>query len=360
MDRRSALAAPQEEQGWISASKQKGHGGDSLHPLVEVEKYRLCEGQMFPDKNTIWMRIAEEALLRNIHVQAVRSELTVLVVFGPSFHCEGTFREGHGWTCKVAVCREGDDTSSIPDRTKYDNMKKSTHTPLYYKRVAPIFPPLIITKPVIDYEALGNALRPYAHDGAITNPILQQGRDAARYEIFGTSEENAWYAEGIVKKMQRLGQAELVYSTCAATLQTINTTIVNEEVIRHKNKKGEHPLDELAERKEFWKTWKEEHALFPAEALGIEGGPAKNKFLTGILVATSVSKTMFQTTQEVVQADGAHTLFGKYTLFSAYTTTANGNMTNVAFGILFGNEDIKNWTLFWNFVKKVHPSINRP
>ena len=95
-----------------------GHGGDTLRPLVEVEKYRLCEGQMFPDKNTFWMRIAEEALLRNINIQSVRSEYTVLVVCGPSFHCEGTFREGHGWTCKVAVCREGDDTSSIPDRTK--------------------------------------------------------------------------------------------------------------------------------------------------------------------------------------------------------------------------------------------------
>jgi hypothetical protein len=79
-----------------------------------------------------------------------------------------------------------------------------------------------------------------------------------------------------------------------------------------------------------------------------------------LLVATSVSKTMFQTTQEVVQADGAHTSFGNYTLFSAYTTTANGNMANVAFGILFRNEDIKNWTLFWNFVKKVHPTINHP
>jgi hypothetical protein len=117
---------------------------------------------------------------------------------------------------------------------------------------------------------------------------------------------------------------------------------VNEEVIRQKNKKGEHPLDGLAERKEFWKMWKEEHALFLTETLGIEGGPAENKFVTGILVATSVSKTMFQTTQEVVQADSAHTSFGKYTLFSAYTTTANGTMANVPFGMLFGNKDIKN------------------
>jgi hypothetical protein len=75
-----------------------GHVGDTLRTLAEVERYCLCEGQMFPDKNIFWMRIAEEALLWNINVQAVRSEYTVLVVCGPSFHCEGTFREVLGWT----------------------------------------------------------------------------------------------------------------------------------------------------------------------------------------------------------------------------------------------------------------------
>ncbi len=82
------------------------------------------------------------------------------------------------------------------------------------------------------------------------------------------------------------------------------------------------------------------------KTLGIKGGPAENRFLSGILVATSASKSIFDTTHEVVQADGAHTLFGKYTLFLVYSTTANANMSSVAFGILFGNEDIKNWTLF--------------
>jgi hypothetical protein len=35
-------------------------------------------------------------------------------------------------------------------------------------------------------------------------------------------------------------------------------------------------------------------------------------------------------------------------------------MSSIAFGILFGNEDIKNWTLFWKFVARIHPIINRP
>ncbi len=71
------------------------------------------------------------------------------------------------------MCREGNDTSNIPSRTKYNYMTKSMNTPLYYKWVVPIFCPLVTLKPGIDYEALRNALRPYANDGSITNPILQ-------------------------------------------------------------------------------------------------------------------------------------------------------------------------------------------
>ncbi len=64
--------------------------------------------------------------------------------------------------------------------------------------------------------------------------------------------------------------------------------------------------------------------------------------------------------QNVVQADGAHTSFGLYTLYSAYGTTANGNMAPICLGLLFGNEDTENWSKFWTFVKKIHPSIDCP
>ena len=106
--------------------------------------------------------------------------------------------------------------------------------------------------------------------------------------------------------------------------------------------------------------WKEDNALFLSNALGIEGEGCKNRFLTGILVATSMSKELVHTSQEVVQTDAAHTYFGKYTLFSTYTTTANANMVNLAFGLLFRNEDSRNWNHFWKFVHEVHPSVNAP
>ncbi len=108
----------------------------------------------------------------------------------------------------------------------------------------------------------------------------------------------------------------------------------------------------IADRMAFWKKWKEDNdnVLWIINTLGIKGYPAENRFLSGILVATSASKSIFHTTQEVVQADGAHTSFGKYTLFLAYSTTAKPICPASHSGFLFGNEDIKNWTLLWKFV----------
>jgi hypothetical protein len=50
--------------------------------------------------------------------------------------------------------------------------------------------------------------------------------------------------------------------------------------------------------------------------------------------------------------------FRKYTLYSCYGTTANGNTSPVAFGILFGNEDKEGWVQFWKFAKNLHPCLD--
>ena len=83
-------------------------------------------------------------------------------------------------------------------------------------------------------------------------------------------------------------------------------------------------------------------------------------FLTGIFIATSSSKVQVTFLQDVIQADGAHMTFGKYTLFSAYGNTANGTMVPLGFAMLFGNEDTANWVRFWEFIKNVHSIVNQP
>ena len=108
------------------------------------------------------------------------------------------------------------------------------------------------------------------------------------------------------------------------------------------------------ERRDFLSNWITENDIFLNTALGSEGG-TPFKFLSGILVAPLTSKAQVPFLQDVIQADGAHMSFGKYTLFTAYGMTANANMSPLTYGIIFGNEDKVNWSRFWAFVKRAHP-----
>ena len=163
-----------------------GNTNENLRVMVDVEANRLSVGHMFPIKHIFWLRIAEEALLRGINVRSVRSDYTNLIVTGPSFYVSGRFREGLGWKCAVAVCREGDDTSHIPPNAPQDYMSQAPlKTPLTYQWVVPIIRQSVEKNPGIQYEALRGLIRPYAKEYAITTSLLQDARDAAKKVIFG-------------------------------------------------------------------------------------------------------------------------------------------------------------------------------
>jgi len=76
------------------------------------------------------------------------------------------------------------------------------------------------------------------------------------------------------------------------------------------------------------------------------------------MIATSTSKTQVQHCQDVIRADAAHISVGKYTLFSAYTTSSNDTMVCLGIALLYGNEDKANWKTFWKFIKEIHPSVD--
>jgi len=206
-----------------------GNINENLRVMVDVEANRLSVGHMFPIKNIFWLRIAEEALLRGINVRSVRSDYTNLIVTGPSFYVSGRFREGLGWKCAVAVCREGDDTSHIPPNAPQDYMSKAPlKTALTYQWVIPIIRQSVEKNPGIQYEALRGLIWPYAKEYAITT---SDARDAAKKVIFGIAEDNVCYAEGVVVAMRELGHsAELVYTSRDETLAAINTIVIYEEI----------------------------------------------------------------------------------------------------------------------------------
>lgn len=82
------------------------------------------------------------------------------------------------------------------------------------------------------------------------------------------------------------------------------------------------------------------------------------RFVEGIVFAPSTSRRTVPQLQSVYQADAAHLNWGKYTLYSAYGMSSEGQCSPVAFGIIFGNEDKDSWCRFWEFASSVHPSLN--
>jgi hypothetical protein len=138
-------------------------------------------------------------------------------------------------------------------------------------------------------------------------------------------------------------------------MTNVMSVILKEEVARKKKLKETVSTDE---RKMYIANWKLENEVFLNTELGYDG-LNNNQFLCGMLVTPSTSKVTAPFLHGVVQADGAHMSFGKNTLFTAYAKTANGNMSPLLYGILFGNEDKANWTTFWTCLNQVHPHINQ-
>jgi hypothetical protein len=171
------------------------------------------------------------------------------------------------------------------------------------------------------------------------------------------ADDNVRYARGVANRLRKLDhEAELIFGNQRETLKKATAIVLSGEVERRK--KANKIMDK-AEQLKFIKRWKTDNDVYLNYFFVMEDDP-QFTFLTGILFATSSSKHLVPLLQDVIRADGAYASFGKYTLFLAYGTTANGNMSPLAFGLLFGNKNTENWAKFWRFVKKVYPCVDVP
>lgn len=111
-------------------------------------------------------------------------------------------------------------------------------------------------------------------------------------------------------------------------------------------------------KKEYCQKWCADHADELYSSLGDQMDHFM--FVNEFFFSPSTAKVTVPKLQRVFQADAAHTSFGKYTLFSFYGTTANGTMSPVALGFVFGNENKASWMAFIKFVAGIHPMLNHP
>lgn len=345
---------------------------DQLRTMARVKEYRLQEGHTFPNKDILWIRIVEEAVLRGKYLTTYRSDAFNLIVYSDRFFVGASFIGGIGWKVNIAAVREGDAglnkklddmllkmNITVQQRREKQRSKqgvKSTKernppTPLDMQWVANIIKPMLADDPSLSYSDIRTKMKDYANDYAVTDALIQDAKELAREELFGSPEQNVKYASGVASELVAMGHhVELKFGSRKDVDLRIGKVVLMEEGYRRKDA-GEDKL-RPQERKPFVDAWREKHAIELDSSLGLEDGPS-HCFLLGICFATSASVSTVPLLEKVVQADAAHMNIGKYTLFSAYSASANGNMSPIAFAILFGNEDTSNWTIFWEFVKKV-------
>ena len=129
---------------------------------------------------------------------------------------------------------------------------------------------------------------------------------------------------------------DLLFSDRKETIQQVCSVVLTEEMSRLKKLKQTMTP---AQQKLYVKRWKKENEVFLNNVFGVPELQHQKRFLKGILIAPSSSKHLAPLLQDVYQADGAHSNFGKYTLFTVYGTNANGHMSALALGLMFGNKD---------------------
>ena len=102
------------------------HTGDQfphIRLMNVAENSPLLPGHPFAEKDTMMLRIGEEANLCNIRVKVLKSCKMQYEVAGDSFYVKVSNLMFQGWTTHSLCCRENEDTLIIPTRAMYLSAK---------------------------------------------------------------------------------------------------------------------------------------------------------------------------------------------------------------------------------------------
>ncbi len=112
MSNKGVSTLPQKNQ----SGNFNGDPNKMVRQMEYVESHCLEKGHTFQLKETLQIRIAEEANLHLIKVKTIRSDSMNLIVAGRNFYMSATYSVQYGWQVTKACCRFGDDFSIIPQK----------------------------------------------------------------------------------------------------------------------------------------------------------------------------------------------------------------------------------------------------
>jgi hypothetical protein len=366
-----------------------------LRNMTSVESDPLLVDHTFPSKDILFIRIAEEANLSGINVSVKRSDDFRVEVVGSKqskFAVIAACSSVKGWRITVCQTRLEADTTNTDYPTADDHEEDNEHpddeglegdadglsddddgddeeTPKQqrkYKSLVPRTPikalwllPFINDKiadtPNISNREMRNLLTDFIRPKFLTASLLQNARKMSRDETFGDPSQNVYYIKGLVAKMEEAGHdVRLVLKNHIEVLKMLERVIVSDEMRKNKSI---GKMMSREEKIEFIRNWKDKNELLLLES-GLLNVSSDLSFVSGIFFSVKGARDVVPHLQRVFQADACHMLFGKYTLYSCYGTTANCRTFPVAIAIQFGNEDKLGWTQFWDYAKTLHPSLD--
>ena len=254
----AAAAALREFDESIGTCDKIFTGGTTktLRQMNDVEQSPLQLNHTFPSKETVMLRVAEEANLFGVRIQVCRSDLFQLQVYGAggdSFHVHAHYRSTQAmWAVTGLSIRVGR-TKYIPKKGKSDGaisakqdemlsesdklinditaMPDSKETfagdmfqeegnpdkddandegrilqgtgsktcssrvksPIKSRWLVPLVKGALAEKPNISNKALVNLLKPYVVDKFLTNSLLNMMKKLVRLYLFGNPAENVTY-----------------------------------------------------------------------------------------------------------------------------------------------------------------------
>ena len=107
---------------------------------------------------------------------------------------------------------------------EYNQLPEKATSPFRTKWIVPLILPVIIDTPAISNKNHKQFLSPYGLDYALTDPFLQEARSDAKLQLFGKSEENVLFAEGIKTYLERSGHV-------LDLLHNVERLVVSEEML---------------------------------------------------------------------------------------------------------------------------------
>jgi hypothetical protein len=189
-------------------------------------------------KETVQIRIAEEANLRLIKVKTLRSDSNNLIVAGRNFYVCATYSVQSGWQVSKACCREDDNFSIIPQNHRVFK-QKGLQAPFKSKRVSHLLWNAVEETPGLLYQIMRKLLKPHFNEYVLTNNVLQEARDTAKGDLFGDPDNNVRYAYAIANTLQKVGHTvKVIFTDQRETMQTVNSIALKEEMERQKAAKS--------------------------------------------------------------------------------------------------------------------------